>query len=244
MGWARSGRVRHTPAVRTPTVLLFDIDGTLIDTGGAGRRSMERAFDRVTGRPDACAHFGFDGMTDRAIVRKGLGALDKPTDDRAIDLVLGAYLEALAHEVPASPQYTTHPGVELVLDRAARHPHIATGLGTGNVQDGARIKLERARLFERFSFGGFGCDHEDRAELLRIGAERGARRLGQDKRACRLVVIGDTPRDVEAARAIGAECLALATGRFSLEDLVRTSPTLACDNLLAREALSMLLPDA
>jgi len=227
-----------------PTVLLFDIDGTLIDTGGAGRRSMERAFERVTGRADACAHFSFDGMTDRAIVRRGLDALGMATDEPSIDRVLLAYLEALVAEVAASTRYTTHPGVDVVLERAAGRPHIALGLGTGNVRDGARIKLDRARLFDRFTFGGFGCDAEDRAELLHAGARRGADLLRRDLRDCRVVIIGDTPKDVAAALAIGAEALAVATGRFVAGELAAAGATFVCDNLLSPVASSMLFPDA
>ncbi|WP_170229340.1 HAD family hydrolase [Polyangium fumosum] len=227
-----------------PTILLFDIDGTLIDTGGAGRRSMDRAFACVTGRADACAHFSFDGMTDRAIVRRGLDAVGASVDDTAIDRVLAAYLEALVAEVAASTGYITHPGINRVLDHAADRPHIALGLGTGNVRDGARIKLDRASLFDRFSFGGFGCDHEDRAALLDAGARRGAERLGKDRDDCRVVIIGDTPKDIAAARAIGAESLAVATGRFVPEALREAGATFVCDNLLSPGAFAMLFPDA
>ncbi|MDI1445717.1 HAD family hydrolase [Polyangium sp. 6x1] len=227
-----------------PTVLLFDIDGTLIDTGGAGRRSMERAFAHVTGRADACSFFSFDGMTDRAIVRRGLEGLGAIADDPSIDRVLAAYLDALVAEVAASTGYITHPGVDVVLDRAAKHPHIALGLGTGNVRDGARIKLDRVRLFDRFSFGGFGCDHEERASLLHAGARRGAERLGKEPGDCRIVVIGDTPKDIAAARAIGAESLAVATGRFVAGDLREAGATFVCDNLLSPGVCAMLFPDA
>ncbi|MDI3290728.1 HAD hydrolase-like protein [Polyangium sp. 15x6] len=227
-----------------PTILLFDIDGTLIDTGGAGRRSMERAFECVTGRADACAHFSFDGMTDRAIVRRGLDAVGTSADEPAIDRVLDAYLEALVAEVAASTGYVTHPGIDHVLAHAARFSHIALGLGTGNVRDGARIKLDRASLFGRFSFGGFGCDAEERARILDAGARRGAELLGKDRGDCRVVVIGDTPKDIAAAQAIGAESLAVGTGRFVPEDLAKAGATFVCDNLLSPNAFAMLFPDA
>ena len=86
------------------------------------------------------------------------------------------------------------------------------GLGTGNIREGARVKLSRVGLFERFSFGGFGCDHEDRAALIRRGAERGAEQLGLPLSECRVVVIGDTPKDVAAALACGGECVGVGTG--------------------------------
>jgi phosphoglycolate phosphatase-like HAD superfamily hydrolase len=228
-------------AVR-PTVLLFDIDGTLIASGGAGRRAMEGAFARHTGRSDACAHFRFDGMTDRAIVRTGLLAVERRADEAEIDAVIALYLELLAGEVVASSSYRTHPGVLEVLDCAAGVPGFAIGLGTGNVRDGARIKLDRVGIFDRFAFGGFGCDHEDRAELLRVGAARGAHLLGLSPERCRVVVIGDTPRDVAAARAIGAESLAVATGHYGPDDLAAAGPTRVCASLDLPEAASMLFP--
>jgi phosphoglycolate phosphatase-like HAD superfamily hydrolase len=222
-----------------PTVLLFDIDGTLIDAGGAGRRAIESAFGRVTGRADACSHFTFDGMTDRAIVRAGLRAIGRPSDEPDIDEVIDAYLEALAVEIIDSSGYTTHPGVHEVLTRGEQRG-FAIGLGTGNVRRGARIKLDRSGLFPRFSFGGFGCDHEDRAELIRVGALRGAERLGCAPRACRVVVIGDTPKDVAAALAIGAESLAVATGRYDVAALAASGATAAFARLDEPGALAML----
>jgi phosphoglycolate phosphatase-like HAD superfamily hydrolase len=222
-----------------PTVLLFDIDGTLIDAGGAGRRSMERAFERVTGRTDACSHFAFDGMTDRAIVRVGLRAIGRPSDEPDIDEVIDAYLDALAIEIVASAGYTTHPGVHEVLVHGER-PGFAMGLGTGNVRRGARIKLGRSGLYDRFAFGGFGCDHEDRAKLLRVGAARGAERLGRAPGECRVVVIGDTPKDVAAAMAIGAECLAVATGRYDVAALAASGATAAFARIDEPGALAML----
>ena len=105
------------------------------------------------------------------------------------------------------------------------HGHLALGLGTGNVEAGARAKLARVALDGAFAFGGFGDDHEDRALLVRAGAERGAARLDRPLDACRVVIIGDTPRDVAAARAIGAECLAVATGGATAEVLRAAEPT-------------------
>lgn len=226
--------------MKRTTILLFDIDGTLIDTGGAGRRAMERAFAKQTGRADAC-RFGFDGMTDRSIARKGLSAIGHEPTEQAIDDLLRAYLDALEPEVVSSPSFTTHPGVERALEGASRRERTVVGLGTGNVREGARIKLERPGLFERFSFGGFGCDHEERAELLRVGAARGAKLLEETLENCRVVVIGDTPKDVAAALAIGAECLAVATGRFGVEELFRAGATRVVRSLAEDEALGMLL---
>jgi len=216
---------------RTPTVLLFDIDGTLVSTGGAGRRALERAFEAFASRRDACDAFDFGGMTDRAIVRRGLVATGREPAESAIDAVLDLYLGFLDDEVRRTPRYVVHDGVLDALDAASMAERVAIGLGTGNIRRGAALKLAPRRLFERFSFGGFGCDHEDRPSLLRIGATRGAAALGVPFEECRVVVIGDTPRDIAAANAIGAECIAVATGGDSLEALRACGPTLACEHL-------------
>jgi phosphoglycolate phosphatase len=141
-----------------------------------------------------------------------------------------------------APRCVVHRGVEAALD-AAEARGCAIGLGTGNVREGARLKLERVGLHHRFAFGGFGCDHELRAELIRVGAERGARALGAPLEACRVVVIGDTPKDIAAAQAIGAECLAVATGTFTTADLTAHAPTRVVADLAEAGALAALLGD-
>jgi phosphoglycolate phosphatase-like HAD superfamily hydrolase len=224
---------------RRPTVLLFDIDGTLIDSGGAGRRAMETAFERRYRRRDACAGIHFGGMTDRAIARAGITALGVAPTEEDIDDLLAAYLGALAEELPGS-QAIVHEGIERALD-AAERAGAAVGLGTGNVRDGARLKLSRVGLYERFAFGGFGSDHETRSELLRIGAARGAAALGVASAECRVVVIGDTPKDVAAAQAIGAESLAVATGPFEAAVLEASKPTWLFAHLAVDGALEVLL---
>jgi len=150
-------------------------------------------------------------MTDRAIIRGGLERLGLASDDAAIDAICATYLAALADEMPHSEGFAVCPGVPGLLDTLAGREGVAVGLGTGNLREGARIKLEHARLDHHFAFGGFGCDHEHRPAIVRVGAERGAARLGMPLASCRVVVIGDTPRDVEAACAIGAESVAVET---------------------------------
>jgi phosphoglycolate phosphatase len=226
-----------------PTVLLFDIDGTLVTTGGVGRRALELAFARTHGRRDACSGFRFDGMTDRAIVRGGLLALGLDPTVASIDAVLEGYLEVLAKEVAAAPaeRYRVHAGMCETLDAAAGRPHVAVGLGTGNIRAGARIKLERVGLFHRFGFGGFGCDDEDRTTLLRLGAERGAAALGVPLQQARVVVIGDTPKDVAAALRIGAESVGVGTGSFSPAELLDVGATWAFPSLAAPGAMEAVL---
>ena len=149
-------------------------------------------------------------------------------------------MSLLEEEVAQSDGLGLHRGVLAALDAGATWPGVAIGLGTGNIRAGARVKLEHVGIFDRFAFGGFGCDHEDRTELLRVGAARGARVLGAARNGCRVVVIGDTPRDVEAARAIAAEALGVATGRFTAADLTAAGATYAFDDLAADGALAAL----
>jgi phosphoglycolate phosphatase len=214
-----------------PTVLLFDVDGTLLTTPGCGRRALERAFATLHGRSDMLRDVRFDGMTDRAIVRAGLAALGEAATDAALDAVLSAYVPYLEAEIAATPGLTLHPGVRELLDGLVGRPGMAIGLGTGNIHAGARAKLRPLGVFDRFGFGGFGCDHEDRAEILRLGAARGAAVLGVPVDDCRVVVIGDTPRDVAAARAIGAETIGVATASYDCGALLASGATCAFGSL-------------
>ncbi len=225
-----------------PTVALFDIDGTLIVTGGTGRRSVNRAFHALYGRADACDSFGFDGMTDRSIARLGLEAIDVEASEEAIDGWLAVYLLALADEVSRASEgsFRLLPGMREAV-AAAHAARMAVGLGTGNVREGARIKLERVGVHHHFKFGGFGCDAEARPEVIRLAAARGAEQLGLPVSECRVVVIGDTPRDVDAARAIGAECIGVATGRYSVADLEAAGAHYAFADFSHSTALATLL---
>lgn len=242
--WPGPGAVVKASRVRRPTVLLFDIDGTLVTSGGVGRRALERAFQRCHGRPDACSQLRFDGMTDRSITRLALEAIGVAVTDAGIDALLEAYVAELELELRTAPpdNYRVHPGVEQAID-AARERGLALGLGTGNVVAGAKLKLEHVNLYRHFSFGGFGCDHELRVELIRKGAERGAAKLGRPLAECRVLVIGDTPKDVDAARGIGAESLGVGTGSFGAEELRAYGASYAFDDLAAPGALRALLGD-
>lgn len=202
----------------TDTIVLFDVDGTLITTGGAGRRAIERAFETAFGKPGNF-DFPFGGMTDRGIMRQGLQMSGRPEDDAAFDAIMEVYLESLRIEVDSAERYFVHPGIVEALEALTPHDHVAVGLGTGNIERGARIKLDRAELNHWFSFGGFGCDAEDRAELIACGARRGAEKLGRRVDECRLVIVGDTPKDVAAAHANGGVCIGVATGGATATEL-------------------------
>jgi phosphoglycolate phosphatase len=225
-----------------PTVLLFDIDGTLITTAGAGRRAMELAFETLFERADALDHVSLEGMTDRAIARAGLVAISVEPTEETIDGFLARYVGCLATEVQAADlsRFRVHRGMAEAITAGFAHG-MAVGLGTGNIRAGARVKLERVGIFEHFSFGGFGDDHELRPELIRAGAQRGAEKLGVALEAARVVVIGDTPKDIAAAQAIGAESVGVGTGNWKAERLLEHGATHAFEDLSAPGALAAVL---
>lgn len=228
-----------------PTVLLFDIDGTLLPALGLGRRAMNRAFVELFGRDDALEGVHFGGMTDRPIVRAAfanLGMTPAPDEiDALIDRVLACYLARLDDEVAAAPHpLPVLPGVHETLAAVATWPATGVGLGTGNLRAGAETKLRAANLWDAFAFGGFACDHDVREELVRIGAERGAAHLGVPLADCRVVVIGDTPRDIDAAKAIGADAIALATSFHTVDELAAHGATVACADMTAAAFLPAL----
>ena len=221
--------------------MLWDIDGTLMSSSGAGRRAIERAFATRYGRHDVL-DFPFDGMTDPVIFRRGLSGLglDPHTPDAAFESLVELYLVHLREACSAPDGFRVHDGIAECLGGLSERDGFAVGLGTGNVERGARIKLARVGLDQHFSFGGFGSDHGDRASLLAIGADRGAARLGVARERCRVVVIGDTPKDIAAARSIGADCVAVATGSYSVERLAEHAPTVAVGSLDETRALAVV----
>jgi phosphoglycolate phosphatase-like HAD superfamily hydrolase len=231
----------NVPRDLRPLVLLFDIDGTLVTTGGAGRRAIERTFFERYGAPRVFEGITFAGMTDPAILRAGFAVIGREATEAEMAAVLASYIAVLEDEVRAAEKYALHDGIAAALDRAERELACAIGLGTGNIRDGARVKLARVGIYHRFRFGGFGSDHEDRAELIRIGAERGARSFGRALSDCRVVVIGDTPKDVAAARSIGAESIGVATSFYTKDQLLASGASYAFANMAEQGALEALL---
>jgi phosphoglycolate phosphatase len=235
---SKQGKVPHV----RPTVLLWDIDGTLISTAGVGRRALEATFERRWNRCDVLA-FPFDGMTDPLILRQGMAAMgmDAAEIDREFGPTLEIYLDVLAEACAVAQSFRIHAGIEAALALVAGRPNFSVGLGTGNVEPGARLKLGPVGLNRYFEFGGFGSDHGDRAQLIGIGANRGAARLGLPRAECRVVVIGDTPKDIAAAQAIGAESIAVATGSFDVAALAAAGATWALANLADPMAATALI---
>ncbi len=224
-----------------PTVLLFDIDGTLLRAGGAGRRALDRAFDTLWNRPDACDHIQFGGMTDPLIAHEAFAFIQEPDTPENHARLFSTYLGYLEEEIARSQTYQILPGAPEILAKVSGIPNVAIGLGTGNLEQGARVKLARANLNHWFSFGGFGSDHHDRGEMIKIGAQRGASSLNTTLEQCRVVIIGDTPRDVAAAQYIGAECFAVTTGSWEREALESAGATRTFDTLTHPELPQLLL---
>ncbi|MBL8842738.1 MAG: HAD family hydrolase [Planctomycetes bacterium] len=226
---------------RPPTLLLFDLDGTLVASSGTGRRALDRAFGELHGRADACAGFSLAGLTDRAIARRGLEAIGVTADDAAIKALLDGYLARLDDELKRASGYRVLDGVTAALARAAKAEGIVAGLGTGNLRAGAKRKLDHVALWHHFAFGGFADDSEQRPELIRIAAERGAEMVRMPLRSCRVIVIGDTTLDIAAARANGFDAFAVASGPVARAELEAAKPDALADTLADRGAIDWLL---
>jgi len=208
-------------------LILFDIDGTLLQTDGTGRKSMEAALTSVYGASGDPA-YRYDGKTDRQIAREQMrhAGIDNATIDARMNDLLDAYLgnlgEALARD-PASAQLCE--GVHALLDAVEGSTDVVMGLLTGNVRDGAAHKLHAVGLdIVRFRINAFGSDHEHRPELPRVAQRRAQETLGLDLPGDRIVIIGDTPADIACGRPIGARAIGVATGRYAVEELAAHAP--------------------
>jgi len=214
-------------------VFLFDIDQTLINTGGAGLRGLDRACRKLFGLENAMDGISPHGKTDPAIVReilhRKLGS-ENPTN-ADIATVLESYISFLKDEVHTSPTYRVLPGVRTLLDQLAVRREALVGLATGNIELGGRIKLERGELNPYFSFGGFGSDSEDRAELVRKAAEKAAHKNGGFIAPSNIFVIGDTPLDIDAGNRAGFKTVGVATGSYSVEQLLASGAMMAVPDL-------------
>lgn len=199
--------------------VLFDIDGTLITTGGAGAVAWRRAFDELHGIPADIGRFTDAGMTDLEVCRRTfVSVLGREPSSGELGALMAVRLDHLPQAVEESEGYRVLPGVPELLRRLTEQGYLV-GLATGGVQAAARIKLARARINDYFAFGGYGSDSNDRGELTKRGIERAAGLYGRELDPGRCLVVGDTPLDVAAARAAGAVSVAVATGHFATDEL-------------------------
>jgi phosphoglycolate phosphatase len=216
-------------AANGTVAVLFDIDGTLITTGGAGAVAWRRAFDKLYGIPADIGKFTDAGMTDPEVGRLTfVSVIGREPTTQELARVMTARLGFLPDAVAESEGYEVLAGVEPQLRRLEEAKYLL-GLTTGGTEEAARIKLERGRLNGYFSFGGFGSDSPDRAELTKRAIERAEDLYGRTLDPGRCAVVGDTPLDISAAHATGAVAVGVATGHFSVDDL----RTAGADHVLA-----------
>ena len=211
-------------------IILFDIDGTLIKAGGAGARALDHAVEAMTGHQEACKSVQLQGATDKANFENAYkaGAGRMPTRKQLAALTQ-KYVDRLPHEVLASiksKKYLKVKGVEKFLEKLAGRKDVLVGLGTGNLKDGAFIKLEPSGLMKHFAFGGYGCDSHHRSEVLEKAVERAAKIAGVKIKQREVFVIGDTHRDVEAAKEAGYHSGAVLDGFGDPKLVMRSNPEL------------------
>jgi phosphoglycolate phosphatase-like HAD superfamily hydrolase len=216
-------------------VFLFDIDGTLIKTGGAGGAALMEAFAETFGVADP-AQVPFSGRTDRGIAQNLFRVHDVEDTPDNWRLLCDVYLKRLRHYLPLR-QGEVLPGVHRLLDQLAQHADVALGLLTGNAREGARLKLEHYELWHHFSFGGYGDHHVNRDEVAQAALAACRAYVDGDVGAEQIWVVGDTPLDIRCARAIGARVVAVATGWDDRRRLEAARPDLLFDDLMPTEAI-------
>jgi phosphoglycolate phosphatase-like HAD superfamily hydrolase len=214
-------------------LVLFDIDGTILAGGGAGKRAVTRALVEVFGTSGPSDH-RFDGKTDPQIVRElmRLEGHGDPHIDERMPRLLERYLEFLHDELQRPPHARLLPGICELLDALEPRSDVVLGLLTGNLAAGARAKLAAVGLNpERFRVGAYGSDHEMRGELPAVAQRRARDDLGLDISGRDVVVIGDTPNDLQCGLRIGARAIGVATGHYTVDELLAHAPAAVFSDL-------------
>ncbi len=207
------------------TILLFDIDGTLLLTGGAGKIAFEKAVEELFGIRDSWGQLVPDGKTDPMIIHEILTPrLGAPLSPKVYEQLCSRYHDHFEIEVERVEKFRVMPGIENLLQTLVKDPSLALGIATGNFKKAAELKLKRGGLNKFFAFGGFACDAADRRELTRMGYERGKAFCGEDVPPERVFVIGDTIHDIRAGKSFGAKTIAVCTGSTTHETLAALKP--------------------
>jgi phosphoglycolate phosphatase len=212
---------------------LFDIDGTLLVTGGAGAVAWQRAFremHRVDANIDEHTHAGMTDPEIAAIVFREVIGREGTAAERAE--AIAGYLSHLQDAVSESQGYRVMPGIEELLPRLAESG-VLLGLVTGNIEAAAHIKLSRGNLNRFFAFGGYGSDSSDRTELTKKALERGGQVAGKQLDPAATIAVGDTPRDVKAGHGAGIRVVGVATGKYSVEELKAAGADWAIEDVTA-----------
>jgi phosphoglycolate phosphatase-like HAD superfamily hydrolase len=219
-------------------LFLFDIDGTLINSGGAGRKSLNATFKELYGINSATEGINPHGKTDPIIVREIFkDKLGREPSNEELKRVFERYVEYLKFFILKSDGYKVLPGVKRFLEVLSERNAIL-GLATGNIEEGAKIKLAPSGLLKFFSFGSYGSDSEIRKEIIRIAIERGnkrARELGGE--ITDIYVVGDTHHDIICAKEVNAYSVAVATGVYSEDELLSYSPDFIFKDFSSTEKL-------
>jgi phosphoglycolate phosphatase len=211
-------------------LLLWDIDGTLINTGAAGQHAIVRATaERFDGGGDLSG-VEIAGRTDAGIAHQILEKYKEPITDEGVHSFLDLYVRFLAEELPRR-QGRVLPGVLELLQRSAGQTNTTLGLLTGNLERGAKLKLEHYDLWHFFAFGAFSDDHHDRNELGAFALTRAVEKTGTDFPGAQVDVIGDTGHDISCGKAFGARTIAVATGSWTREQLAENHPDFLFDDL-------------
>jgi len=225
-------------------LLLFDIDGTILVSRGAGRRALAQALTEVYGTAGSIDRYDLRGQTDPRIVfdvMEGAG-VEREAVRARLDDCFEAYARGLAAEIGDGGDVVTLPGIGDLVRRLHDDAGVLLGLLTGNIEAGARIKLGPTGLLPYFRLGAYGSDHLDRRQLPSLAARRAHALVGVSFAPEQVLVIGDTPRDIECARHFGAVAVAVATGQYTREALEAERPDLLFDNFADVEGtLSKLL---
>ncbi len=224
-------------------LILFDIDGTLVLTGRAGLRAMNRACEETVGHANALNGVAVAGRTDWIILQDVMANHGLSLDTSRLQTLRGMYVAHLAEEIllPGEGVKAVMPGIRELLARLHGRADVALGLLTGNFEDGARIKLEHFDLWKYFPIGAFGDDSPDRNALVPIARQRAREREIADVPVSRVLVVGDTPHDVACAHAVGAVAVAVATGGYTADRLRETGADYVFDDLSDTEAFLRVL---
>jgi len=221
-------------------LVLFDIDGTLIRSGGAGVRAFERTFAEVFELPDTTRRLKFAGRTDVSLVREGLSLHGVETSEENFRRFFAHYPKFLEEMLQTCKGAVCEGIRELIrqLENTPEKPML--GLLTGNIRRGAELKLRHYQLWDHFKTGAFADDHEDRNCIAGAAQKRGSEAIGRALSGDEIVVIGDTPHDIRCGQSIGAKVLAVGTGEFGRAQLQKCQPTWAVDHVGQIEVRTLL----